>query len=335
MTDWLREARALHERGEPAVLVTVAGVRGSAPRETGAKMLVTAQDSRGTIGGGDLEYQCQRIAARLLREERAGGLRRFPLGTQCGQCCGGVVDVLFEPLGLIGCLDELFDAWSERRDAVLETTLDTDGRLQKRLLAGTPPDVAQRQDVPGRGGRFCLREPLAGPAFDVAVFGAGHVGSALVRVLAGLDCSLRWIDGRRGLLPPGLPANVRAVEAPDPLREVAALPPGTYAFVMTHSHALDLALVAALLARGDTAYCGLIGSATKRRRFEQRLRAQGLGDAALRRLSCPIGIRGIDGKRPAEIAISAAAEMLRLRERRAGADSRKPATLHAISTQGR
>jgi len=332
MIDWVRQLADLGRQGEPAVLVTVAGVRGSAPRETGAKMLVTRSESHGTVGGGELEYQCLKIAADRLREgEAAGFLRRFPLGSNCGQCCGGVVDVLFEPLAGIGCADEIVAAWTARRDALLVTTLDAAGRPKKtveervrkprELPAGS---TARRMDTPGRGDEFLLVEALGGPGLQVAIFGAGHVGSALVRILAGLPAAIRWIDGRRDIFPGGLPGNIQCIAAAEPWREAAALPPGSYAFVMTHSHALDLEITAALLSRRDLAHVGLIGSTTKRRRFERRLADRGLAADTIARLTCPIGLRGIPGKAPQEIAIAAAAELLEKRERlrRLAADDR-------------
>lgn len=329
MTDWLDELATLDR--EPAVLVTVAGVRGSAPRDVGARMLVTATDARGTIGGGELEYQCTRIAAGLLQEDAPGELRRFPLGSNCGQCCGGVVDVLFEPLAGMACRDELLACWRERRPATLQTTLDERGAPVSALLPFDPSlPAARREDVPGRDGAFLLREAIRDSDFAIAVFGAGHVGSALVSLLAGLDARIRWVDSRRDVMPPTLPANVSRVETDAPVREVAAMPPGSHYVVMTHSHALDLELTAAILRRGDAAYAGLIGSLTKRRRFEKRLTALGLGETAIRSLVCPIGIGGIGGKRPAEIAVAVAAELLRCRERAASRADRPGAVVHTL-----
>lgn len=370
MTDWIAEAARLRKTNEPAVLVTVAGVRGSAPREVGAKMLVTAQDSFGTIGGGALEYQSIRIAAERLRAPGASAcLRRFPLGSNCGQCCGGVVDILFEPLQGIRCIDALLGAWQNRQQVVLLTMLNEAGEPIKHLLDANgkwqraiddaqgaaqvgsahcdEPGAdavsaalsllregagAQRIDTPGRGEQFLLIEPITESGFDIAVFGAGHVGSALIQLLAGLDCALRWIDSRRGIFPAEVPANVQCIESAEPVRDVAALPAASCYFIMTHSHALDLEITAAILRRGDFAYCGLIGSATKRKRFEARLRQSGIDEHRLQRLTCPIGIRGISGKKPQEIAIAAAADVLRQRERQLAAltaADRKLYTLHA------
>lgn len=356
MTDWLREIARLQQAGVPSVLITVAGVRGSAPREVGAKMLVTANEIFGTIGGGELEYQSVRIAANQLQSrDTAGRLRRFPLGSNCGQCCGGVVDMLFEPVAGIACVDELLEAWSARQETVLVTELNATGEPVKSLRPASNParrrdaasaavadrgagallasGSARRVDTPGRGDKFMLLEPVTDSDFTIAVFGAGHVGSALVQLLSGLDCNLRWLDSRRDIFPDTLPGKVQRIECADPARDVAALPVGTYFFVMTHSHALDLDIIAAILRRGDFAYCGLIGSATKRRRFDTRLRSLGINEQALQRLVCPIGIRGISGKKPQEIAIAAAAEVLQHRERSLAARSKTVATLHTLNAR--
>jgi xanthine dehydrogenase accessory factor len=148
---------------------------------------------------------------------------------------------------------------------------------------------------------------------NIAVFGAGHVGAAVVQTLSTLDCNIRWVDSRRNIFR-HTPANVRAIEAADPALEVAALPPGSCFLVMTHSHALDFEICDRILRRGDAAYCGLIGSLSKRRRFEKRYRAEGMSEAALAALVCPIGIAGISGKKPAEIALAASAEVLQAYE---------------------
>lgn len=145
-------------------------------------------------------------------------------------------------------------------------------------------------------------EAEAGPM--VALFGAGHVGRAVVAAMAPLPCRVRWADVRGDFLDP-LPANV-AVAAHD----IANVPTGAFVLVMTHSHPLDLDLVDAALRRCDLPWIGLIGSLTKRRRFEGQLRARGLAQPAIDRLVCPIGIRGIDGKEPAVIAASVAAQLL-------------------------
>lgn len=157
-----------------------------------------------------------------------------------------------------------------------------------------------------------LFERLAPPRWTVALFGAGHVGTALVRLLGDLDCRVEWIDERPEAFPEALPASVRAVVADTPEEEVARLPAGADLLVMTHSHALDQRVVEAALRRDDLRLVGLIGSRTKRARCLARLEHQGFSPAARARLTCPIGLPGVGGKRPAEIAISVAAWLLQV-----------------------
>lgn len=328
MNEWIEELSDLAAAGEPAVLVTVAGIRGSAPREIGAKMIVTATETIGTIGGGQLEYQSTRIAAGLLDDDR-NSLRSFPLGSSMGQCCGGVVEILFEPLssGMPSWLRDLRALYGQRQPAMVVTrisrtapvkfvvTTDSvfgDDEIDKRMVAvardildGDKPDACRQVQE--------FYEPVVMPDLNIAVFGAGHVGSAVVRALSGLDCNIRWIDSRRNMFR-DVPGNVRAIESPEPALEVAAMPPGSYYLVMTHSHSMDFDICDRILRRGDERYCGLIGSVSKRRRFEKRYRQQGLAQGTIDRLVCPIGVDGISGKKPAEIAVAVAAEVLRLRE---------------------
>jgi xanthine dehydrogenase accessory factor len=329
MNEWIDELSDLTAGGEPAVLVTVAGIRGSAPREVGAKMVVSREFTAGTIGGGQLEYQCTRIACGML-DGRTPELRKFPLGSAMGQCCGGVVDILFEPVveGLPGWLRDLRALYGQRTAAVIVTRLD--GPPLKFVVTaeaafGLPEGGGLEAVVESaRAGLETLRtahrregwffETIVGTRLDIAVFGAGHVGSAVVQTLSTLDCNIRWIDSRRNVFR-STPANVRAIEAAEPALEVAALPPRSCYLVMTHSHALDFEICDRILARDDAAYCGLIGSRSKRRRFEKRFRAQGLAQETIDTLVCPIGVEGIRGKRPAEIAIAVAAEVLRSYER--------------------
>lgn len=160
------------------------------------------------------------------------------------------------------------------------------------------------------GATVLLFEPLGRPQARIALFGAGHVGRALAPLLAALPCQLRWIDAREAELPAQIPAGVERVVNDEPVEEVGRMPPGSHFIVMTHDHALDLALTEAILRRGDFAWCGLIGSRTKRARFEHRLRERGIAAAQLERLRCPIGLPQVQGKLPMEIAIAVAGEVI-------------------------
>jgi xanthine/CO dehydrogenase XdhC/CoxF family maturation factor len=133
---------------------------------------------------------------------------------------------------------------------------------------------------------------LRPPNFSIVLFGAGHVGRALVRTFADLDCRITWVDARDDAFPASVPDNVEVAITDAPEAEVAAAPPGAYFLVMTHSHPLDEALCECILRRGDFAYFGLIGSLSKRRQFEKRLEARGVTKDRLATMTCPIGIEG-------------------------------------------
>lgn len=269
-----RALRAWLEAGEPVARVLVARGRGSTPREAGAAMLVTARETRGTIGGGTLEWDAAARARALLAQEGKSGEAPLdldvPLGPALGQCCGGYVRLRVE-------------------------------RADERVLREV--EAAERAE------RDAL--PL------VLVFGAGHVGRALARALAPLPLRLRWVDGRAEEFGPAVPDGVEAVVTDAWEGEVARAPAGAACLVLTHSHALDARITAAALERGDLAYVGLIGSRSKRRRFERAFRDLGIPEARIASLVCPIGARGVHDKRPAVIAALTAAELIEVFAERA------------------
>jgi xanthine dehydrogenase accessory factor len=272
--------------GRPALVVRVHAIRGSTPREAGVRMLVgggehsgQSGEVMGTIGGGHLEWQAIDLARKALTEAHsakqplAAWQQTFALGPTLGQCCGGSVDLAFEPL--------------------------TDATLQAWTL---PP-----------------------PRFHLELHGAGHVGQAIVRLLADIDCTVRWVDERAdtaetcGADAPGLPTpqalaalppHIQFVSTEKAEAEVADAPPGACHLVLTHRHDLDLRIIHAVLQRGDFAFAGLIGSQTKRAKFLHRLQAMGVSDDAIARLTCPIGLPELPGKEPAVIAISVVAQLL-------------------------
>ncbi len=330
MNEWIDELSDLTAANEDVVMVTIAGIRGSAPREVGARMIVTAKEGIGTIGGGQLEHQCTRIAVAMLGGDDNASVRTFPLGAAMGQCCGGVVDVLFEPMsaGLPEWLRDLRALHGQREKAALLTHI---GSKSKMIISegrpypheSLPETVAVRANemlssgYRGDGGERVddwFIDTIVGTNFNVAVFGAGHVGTAVVAALSQLDCNIRWIDSRRNIFR-STPSNVRAIESREPALEVAAMPAGSLYLVMTHSHAIDFDICDRILRRRDVEYCGLIGSRSKRRRFEKRYKQQGMPQEVIDRLTCPIGVDGISGKKPAEIAVAAAAEVLQAYER--------------------
>jgi xanthine dehydrogenase accessory factor len=331
VNEWIDRLQRLRQEHAPLMLVTIAAVRGSAPREVGAKMIVTAEQCLGSIGGGQLEYRCSRIAVEHLRGGPSSTRfwRRFPLAADMGQCCGGVVEVLIERVDG-GWFDELHQLWSARKHAVMVTASD-----HKYLVSASGVYAAQESGVLDElvqtagamleegvcsasslqlEGRTVLFEPIVDGGMQVAIFGAGHVGSACIAALSGIDCRIRWIDSRRNVFPGNLPAHVTRVDSVNPALEVGAMPPGSFYLVMTHSHPLDYDICHQVLKRDDFAYCGLIGSLSKRRRFEKRMREFDVPAPLVKKLSCPIGLDGMVGKKPGEIAISVAAQLLQVRD---------------------
>lgn len=189
----------------------------------------------------------------------------------------------------------------------------------RRLLAEAATAPVMEQVMLGAdrnqccgGGATLLFEPFAAPAVTIALFGAGHVATALVRVLEGTAVRVLWIDERPDAFPAATRAHIRRTD--DPAAEAAALPAGARAYVMTHSHDRDFEVLAALLRRDDLGPVGLIGSKTKWARFRKRLLEAGLPEAKVAAVACPIGLPGVGGKRPAEIAVAVAAEILRTGE---------------------
>ena len=287
-------AREALEQG-PAALVTILATEGSAPRGPGARMVVTETGIAGTIGGGALEHQSMAQARAILAlPPGSWRVQDYPLGPLLGQCCGGRVRLLVEHL-----------ADPPERDGPFEVVL-ADRVLRAPLARGpdAPAALSARGPLPTAGARF--REPVESDSLPVYLFGAGHVGRAIAARAAGLPLHLSWYDSRPEMAEtPGVVladegAMVAcAAEAPDDAAVV----------VMTHDHGLDYRLVAAALG-GRARFVGLIGSKTKRARFLSRLAAEGV-DAA--RLTCPIGLPGIDGREPEVIAIATLAQLLMLR----------------------
>ncbi len=255
MSDW-----------QSRVLVTVIDVKGSAPREVGAYMIILQDGSQtGTIGGGALEWQATRHAQSLLASN-AGYLRQekeLILGPDLEQCCGGVVRLSFERLT------------SAEKDQLPDTLPDT---------------LPDRQNL--------------------VLFGAGHVGKALVAALADHDFNVIWVDGRTEIFPASVPDNIHVHAAKEPLEALDKITDNTIVLIMSHCHKLDYTIASAALQNLHVAFVGLIGSTTKKARFVKRFAADGLTLDQISRLVCPVGITEIRSKKPAAIAVSIVAQLL-------------------------
>lgn len=302
-----------------AVMVVVATTRGSTPREAGARLLVRPDGGfTGTIGGGTLEWQALARAQAMLAGGAASGphpheLRVYSLGPDLGQCCGGRVELGFEHF-TADDRAELEMLASVEASGALRTraTAGADGRLRRRVLM---PATASPLDAdPGAaiviGPDGAIWERFTDERRVVALFGAGHVGRALVLAFAPLPFRLLWIDPRADAFPGMTPANAQAKISACPAEDLANVPDGAFVLIMTHSHALDLDLAHAALSAGRFPFVGVIGSATKRARFVKRMKEMGLSVDTTARLVCPIGLPGYAAKLPAAIAASVVADCL-------------------------
>ncbi|MBK5928810.1 xanthine dehydrogenase accessory protein XdhC [Rhodobaculum claviforme] len=337
----LRAAVAAHGR---VVRVVVAGIQGSTPREAGASMLVwpahptgaTAHgDPRrgqsGTIGGGALEWQATARAHRCTAPE----VLRLPLGPTLGQCCGGAVTLVLEPFDAARLAALVVQAgWAARPLGPPDQAAPGQGPAAPGT-GGTPGPAHVPAQVPASVARALARggarrpqlvdgwlvEPISRPDRTLWVWGAGHVGRAIVAIAAPLPgLALTWVDIARDRFPDDPPAGVALRWAADPAGLVTRAPVTAEHLILTHDHALDLALCHGLLRHGF-GLLGLIGSATKRARFHSRLAALGHGPDAIARIRCPIGDPAL-GKHPQAIALGVVTELVRGPRRD---DARQPA----------
>jgi len=256
--NWIEAISSHYSNNAASVLVTVIQTAGSSPRDTDAKMVVTANTSDDSIGGGQLEYQAIQTARELLIDnKRCSIIQEYNLSTDLQQCCGGKVTLLFE----------------------------------------------------------CF------PTSDLQIilFGAGHVGQAIIKILRDINCQVHWVDSRAEYLEmdfargsSGLRTNIKTIHSLNPEQYVEECPPDSYYLIMTHDHDLDQMLCEAILTRGDSRYCGLIGSKSKTASFRGRLKRKGFSKDEINQLTAPIGLPELKGKAPMEIAVSVVAQIIGL-----------------------
>lgn len=342
MLEWIAQLDYLLQSQQAVVLISVAAIKGSTPREAGAKMLVCEQSSWGTIGGGNLEFQALPIARNMLSDAQCNHVQRFTLGAGLGQCCGGVVTLMFERF-VEGCIELVqLRQMMARDERFIQLIALNDEQNQRYLisqttaLSNTAKDCAQRlldqaraylnnnnaasmmQWNQGAKTYSYFIDPIVDDRFQVMIFGAGHVGQAVVKILADQNCYISWVDTRDHQLPDSCADNVSLICSDTPQAEIAQAAANTFFLVMTHDHQLDQQLCEHILKRDDFAYFGLIGSTSKRKKFEHRLRARGITDAALARMICPIGLPGITSKQPAAIALSVSAQIIQIQQQLVG-----------------
>ena len=277
--------------------ILVTAVRGSAPRNAGTSMLVWIDGQEGTIGGGALEFEAIRQARKMIENAAAPYLHHQALGPNLGQCCGGSVSLLTEQ-------------FTQPDLENISMAIEQDGCFLRPLSdsAGSRPADLQPQGEPAIGSGWVI-EQLTVAARHVWIYGAGHVGRAIVRILAEIpDFAITWIDVDIGRFPQSTPPNVTRLAAVSPGDVVHRADPDTDHLVMTYSHAMDLEICARILSCQFRSL-RLIGSATKLSRFRSRLSNLEIAAAKIDRIECPIGDRQL-GKDPQSIAIGVAASLL-------------------------
>ena len=319
---WTRIRQTIERHG-CAALLSVIDAAGSVPRESGARIVLQPDGGFfGTIGGGRLEYEAIARARAALADGRGPAeFRDWPLGPNLGQCCGGMVRTLTETFDTADLAAVRRFEKAEMSGAFATASrIDENGRIARRL---TPhADVETRQNA---FDRTAFSEQFGESATPVLLFGAGHVGRAVVLALAPLPFTVRWIDGRRDQFPSHVPQNAVTVSADDVSHELTQAPRDAMVVIMTHSHPLDFDIAAAALQRDAFDFVGLIGSETKRARFTTWARQLGIAESKIDRLVCPIGLPQIRGKEPAVIAAGITAQLLIVSER-ASAPLASPAT---------
>ncbi len=304
---------AIEAHGRVARLV-VAEDEGSAPREAGASMLVWDGGTAGTIGGGRLEFDAIARACRALESGR-DWIERIALGPALGQCCGGRVTLLCE----------IYDA--ERLEGLPHEGIHarpvpgSEGEMPE-AVARLIRSAAAGEALAPRLLKGWMIEPIGSAGRDLWIFGAGHVGRAIVDVMAPLpDFRITWVDTAPERFPPDVAQGVRVLPSVNPADAIALAPREAWHLVLTYSHGLDFEVCHGLLAHGF-GWAGLIGSPTKWTRFRKRLVALGHAPEDVERIVCPIGRRAF-GKHPQAIAIGVAGRLLEMsaesRRRPAGA----------------
>ncbi|MEB3753419.1 xanthine dehydrogenase accessory protein XdhC [Acinetobacter sp. MD2(2019)] len=319
---WWTDLNGWANDERPMVLVSVVRADGSTPREVGASMLLRFDSQQqwqqsDTIGGGHLEFQAIDIAQAMLTgsEPRIRFVERFNLSARLGQCCGGVMWLLFEKIA--PSKDDLLayhQAWQTGQTIVRSTRLDQASTWH----IGTHQPLHSTPKFDQSNTAWQWTQTVQPYAMRVMIFGAGHVGEAIVRCLLPIGVQITWVDNRDDIFPQDVQNQVRCISSDVPEAEITHFDRSGAILILTHDHQLDLQLCFEALkpTQQPFAYVGMIGSKSKRAIFEKRMQARGYTETELQRLVCPIGIDGITSKQPAIIAVSVVADLLQLFDRK-------------------
>ena len=276
--------------GENVVRVVLIRAEGSTPREMGADMMIYSDHFTGTIGGGTLEHEVITTARQLMTSPRTNyrAKRQYPLGPTLGQCCGGFVEVMFEHV-----IPEDLSLWK-----AFKTT--------SSIFHPNEPDLPPTHNPAHKDGVSFRIHADRTPLY---LYGAGHVGRALMAITGSLPFTRFWIDTDATRFPDTIPDDIETVIASTPAQIATYAQDDAIHLVMSYSHQLDLDICLAVLQKASFFRLGLIGSTTKKARFLKSLKNAGIDDHSLKKLVCPIGLPEIGGKDPARVALSIAGHL--------------------------
>ena len=292
--------------GNDCALISVVAVAGSTPREVGATIVIRGNGMfHGTIGGGNMENSSINNALGMLAEKKVKHqLNKHLLGPDMGQCCGGSVSVLIEVFTPCDIDDvEQFAVLEAAREFHTQVKI-SDAGLHRKVIE---PATKQKLGLSLKGE---LLEHFGETNIPVYIFGAGHVGKALMLQMASLPFDVTWVDNRKKEFPKHAPANFRMCHFEKPEKALHDAPKNAQILILTHDHDLDFDIALTALSLRKFAYVGMIGSKTKGARFRSKFKKAGLTIPEISQLTSPIGIEGIKSKKPAAIAVSVVADFL-------------------------
>lgn len=298
---WVEQALGSLDAGGIVARCVIVSVKGSAPRAMGADMMIRSSGQSGSIGGGSLEYQVAQWARDKLNEVPHSGFKRhlrdFALGPDLGQCCGGHVSLMLEVYGP-ACRHEL---------AALASAPASHHEVNSQTFPTAASIQVTGAQFEKKSGALIL--PLSDNLTKLYIYGAGHVGRALVDVTHHLSLDRVWVDEAQARFPDIVADDITLVPAKDMSLIAKNAPPKAIHIIVTYSHLFDEAITHALLVKGDFGHIGLIGSKTKKARFDKRFQAAGLPQELIDRVQCPVGLSAVKGKSPPHVALSIAGQI--------------------------
>ncbi|MGL1921860.1 MAG: xanthine dehydrogenase accessory protein XdhC [Hyphomicrobiales bacterium] len=290
-------------KGTDCALISVIATAGSTPREVGARIMLNSKGGfNGTIGGGNLENLSLEMARKMLTDKQARiHLQKHLLGPDMGQCCGGAVTVLIEVF-TANQLDTIarFNELEMRGEFFTNTVVNANSVRREIVDTGEIVELKDNQ----------FSEQFGLKKSPIYIFGAGHVGKALMLHLASLPFEITWVDNRKSEFPQAVPANFNLLCLNQPHKALLQAPDEAQILILTHDHDIDFEIVSVALQMDRFAYVGMIGSKTKKARFVSKFKKLGLSENQINTMVTPIGLPCITSKKPQAIAISVVADLL-------------------------